>query len=93
MKDEEKRYREECIKMLKKGDFWYKDHPGFLVTCTSKETGKTMIRYCKDELEAEEFVDYASSIIDEKGKAFWSRTPVSIIKTCDFFRKGVIFYV
>ena len=52
-----------------------------LVTVTSKATGRYAIAYCKNELEAEEFIDTMRGKIDENGRVWWAMTEVAQIKT------------
>lgn len=76
--------RKESIRQLSKGDFIFKDCSGFLVSVTSKNTGRSMTRFCKDENESEKFIDYASCLVDEDCQAFWYRIELSSVRSCDF---------
>lgn len=76
--------RKESIRKLSKGDFVFKDCLGFLVTVTSKTSGRSMTRVCKDDNESEEFVDYASRLVDDNGQVFWNKLALSSIRSCDF---------
>ena len=76
--------RKESIRQLSKGNFVFKDCPGFLVTVTSKTSGRSMTRFCKDDNESEEFVDYASCLVDDNAKVFWNKIELSSVRGCDF---------
>ena len=77
--------RKESIRQLSKGRFLFGDScPGFLVTVTSKNTGRAMVRYCEDDDECEKFIDYASCLVDNFGQVFHSRVLARAIMSCDF---------
>lgn len=77
--------RKESIRQLSKGKFLFgEDCPGYLVTVTSKNTGRTLVRYCKDDDESEKFIDYASCLVDDNGQVFYSRILARVIMSCDF---------
>lgn len=49
---------------------------GFIVTVTSKTTGKALTRWCKDDEDAEVFVETISDLLDSEGHCFWSMISV-----------------
>lgn len=53
---------------------------GFIVTVTSKTTGKTLTRWCKNDDDAEVFIETVSSWLDDDGQCFWSMTLVDGLK-------------
>lgn len=58
-------------------DLSSQDFPqGFIVTVTSKTTGKALTRWCKDDEDAEVFVETISDLLDSEGRCFWSMIPV-----------------
>ena len=79
---ESRKLKKEAIKVLSKGENWYEDCSGFIVTCVNKETGFPLTRFCYDDYECEKFIDYATLIIGKD--IFWSRTPISSIRECNF---------
>ena len=56
---------------------------GYIVTVTSKNTGKSVVRYCKTDLDAEEFIDYACFVVDENGEAWWSMQEANLLSVFD----------
>lgn len=56
---------------------------GYIVTVTSKNTGRSFVRYCKTEEDAEQFIDYACFVADKNGEVWWSMQEVNMLRVFD----------
>lgn len=56
---------------------------GCIVVVTSKTTGRAVSRWCKNDDDAEMFIDYASDVVDENGQVWWSIHEVNLLQAFD----------
>ena len=56
---------------------------GCIVIVTSKTTGHAVSRWCKDEDDAEMFIDYASDVVDKNGQIWWSVHQANMLQAFD----------
>lgn len=56
---------------------------GSIVTVTSKNTGKTLMRWCANDDDAEAFIDCAMFVADKDGEIWWSMQSVNLLSAFD----------